>query len=139
MANTDLVHATGTIVWAAGLTGGTDAPEEDRCYIARANVNRARGRADRPGGLTARITVGPWEGDVDLAVYVTDDQQPPLPTSTVGTLKVVSVTGQNYQFKVVIFGLAFGYETLRRADPMAVVYRCSVTSTAITDTMQKNQ
>jgi hypothetical protein len=127
------------VVWAAGLTGGTNAPEEDRCFVARSNLTRAAARADRPGGLSARVTVGPWEGTIDLAVYVTDDGQPPLPISTVGTLKVITTSGQNYQFKVVILGMSFGYETLRRAEPMAVVYRCALTSTAITDTVQINQ
>jgi hypothetical protein len=137
MANTDLINANGTISWASGLTGGTDAPEEDRCFIARNNLRRASARADRPGGLSARVTVGPWEGRVVLGVYNTDDGQPPLPTSTVGTLRVQGQSGQYYQFKVVLLGLAFGYETLRKAEPQVVLYDAEVTSTATSDTVTR--
>lgn len=139
MANTDLLNFTGTFAWVSGITGGSNGPEEDRARITRCDLRRASSRSDRPGGLTARVTIGPWEGRMSIAVYVTDDGQPPLPTSTVGTLKVISVSGQNYQFKAVIVGFRFGYDTLAKAAPQMVEYDCEVTSTAITDTVQLNQ
>ncbi len=137
MANIDLTGANGSITWTT-LTSGTTAPTVGNCVVVRSNVRRPVSLTTRPGSLMQRVTVGEFRGGLTVRCVATDDGTPPVPTTTNGTATVylkTTATAQNYAFKVVIVGFAFGYNSLDGSSPAFVDYECVLSSTATTDTV----
>ena len=134
MANTDLTGADGSIAWAT-LTGGTNAPEEDRAVVVRGGITRSVFPTTRPLSLMQRVAPSEWRGRFTIRVIVTDDGTPPKPINTVGTLTVNVKSGQSYAMKVMVVGVGgIGYNALT-GEPQFQDYDCVLCSTATTDTV----
>ncbi len=134
MANIDIVGADGSITWTAGLSSGTDAPHVARVVIARGRIQRGQYPTTRPGSLSQRVALTEWRGGGVLRVIATDDGSPPLPTTTVGTLKITLKSSQGYTFKVVLTSLDMGYNSLT-GEPQFQTYDFVISNTATSDTV----
>ena len=75
-----------------------------------------------------------WRGGGVLRVISTDDGSPPLPTTTVGTLKIVLKSSQGYTFKVVLTSMDMGYNSLT-GEPQFQTYEFVISNTATSDTV----
>lgn len=135
MANTDYVGANGSISWVSGLTGGANAPEEDRSCIVSGRLYRPEFVTTRPGSLSQRVALGEYRGEVTITVGVTDDGTPPIPITTTGVLKIFSGGTQALSFRVVVVEvMGFGYNSLT-GEAQFQRYRLRLTNTATSDTV----
>lgn len=135
MANIDITGADGSITYTT-LSSGTNAPTVANCVVVRGRIHRNTATTTRPGSLTARKTLGEWNGSGVIRVIATDDGTPPLIGSTQGVLNVFLKSSQKITIPIVFTAIGgVGYTSLQGETPQAWDYEFMVSATATSTTV----
>lgn len=137
MANIDITGADGNVTYTT-LVSGTNAPTVANVVVVRGRIFRPTATTTRPGSLTARKTLGEWNGGGVLRVVATDDGTPPLIEGTHGILNVFLKSSQKITVPIVFTAMGgLGYTSLQGETPQFWDYEFIVSATATSTTVTR--